>query len=214
MEVHAMLNLLFSFKGRISRQQYWLGLCLICALSAIAMFPTIAVASVAPPHILLWVILAAAFVATFLIIGVGSIAMAVKRSHDFGKPASWAFRPLSGFKLLFSEGEAHDNRYGIAPSTSVPGWPVFVGLVVVSLVVPCVVIYGVFFAGPTWKWPDCKPTVTAKGKSQDDAKVRWREAVATSYGRAYADSGITFMGWTACVGSSCTMSARPCVQMR
>src|SRR5262245_9488529 len=214
MERPAMLNLLFSFKGRISRQEYWLGLCLICALIAIAMFPTIAVASVAQPQIRSWVSVPAVFVATFLIIGC-SIAMAVKRAHDFGKPASWAFRPLWGFKLLFSEGEAHDNRYGIAPSASAPRWRVAIGLALVSLVVvPCAVIYGAFFAGPTWKWPDCKPTVTAKGKSQDDAKVRWREAVATSYGRAYADSGITFMDWTACAGSSCTMSARPCVQMR
>src|SRR5262245_66689356 len=115
MERPAMLNLLFSFKGRISRQEYWLGLCLICALIAIAMFPTIAVASVAPPQILSWVVVPAVFVATFLIIGC-SIAMTVKRAHDFGKPASWAFRPLWGFTLLFRERGAHDNAYGIAAS--------------------------------------------------------------------------------------------------
>src|SRR5262245_15486523 len=211
--IRAMLNLLFSFKGRISRRQYWLGFCLLWTLITIAVFPAIA-ASIAlpPPH--LWVVVAAVFVATFVVVSVCSLAMVVKRAHDFGNPGTWAFRPLSGYKLLFSEGEAHDNQYGTTAVLSVPSWRVFAGLGIVSLGVPCVVIYLTFFAGSSWMLPDCKPAVTAEGMSKDDAKARWREAVATSYGRTYANSGITIMSSTTCVGSRCTMSARPCIRLR
>ena len=62
--------------------------------------------------------------------------MVVKRAHDFGNPGTWAFRPLSGFKLLFSEGEAHDNQYGTTAVVYVPSWRVFAGLGIVSIGVP------------------------------------------------------------------------------
>jgi uncharacterized membrane protein YhaH (DUF805 family) len=66
-----------------------------------------------PKHILLWVC-APMIVAAFLMAGVSQAAMSVKRAHDLGRPGSWMFRPFSGFKLLFSEGEPHDNQYGLA----------------------------------------------------------------------------------------------------
>ena len=66
-----------------------------------------------PKQILLWVC-APIIIAAFLMAGVSQAAMSVKRAHDLGKPGSWMFRPFSGSKLAFSEGEPHDNQYGPA----------------------------------------------------------------------------------------------------
>jgi uncharacterized membrane protein YhaH (DUF805 family) len=73
-----LTSLLFSFRGRISRKQWWLGV-LIIALAA-ALMLGIAVWSNVP--LLAIPLIIAVFVATY--------ALSVKRLHDRGKSGGWA----------------------------------------------------------------------------------------------------------------------------
>jgi uncharacterized membrane protein YhaH (DUF805 family) len=204
-----VFGLLLSFEGRVSRGQYWRAFTLQLALIAILVVPPLMVGLVAPPEILWWLVIAL-FAAAFVLLVVSSMALLVKRAHDLGKPGSWAFKPLSGLALLLNEGESHENRYGPVPDASRPGWRMLAGLGAAAIAVPFAVFFGVFLWGNFFA--DCKPTLTVEGASKADVAARWRETVAATFGRRYAESGLTIMSGMSCSGSRCAMSARPCVR--
>lgn len=203
-----MLAFFFSFHGRLSRRQYWRGM----LLTSVALVPAFTVAFLMPGLSLRGTgILVAAMV---LAAGASAASLAVRRAHDLGKPAGWIVRPLSSFQIAFSQGQAHENQYGPVPQDSGrslrPGrWGAGLGLV-------AIVLFGIvgyaMFAGPSLKWPDCKPAVTAEGGSTQSARDQWRRSVASLYGPAYAESGLTVLQSTSCTDRGCTFSARPCVQ--
>ena len=208
-----MLGFFFSFQGRLSRRQYWLRLWLVSVVIA----PVLVATLLLSPHIRWWVV-ATIFAATVLPAGASAAAMSVRRAHDLGKPGRSILRPFSfvAWRLLFSEGEAHDNQYGSAHSGFGQGWRIgrlVAGLGLLSVVVLGVVFYRVF-AGPSWKWPDCKPAVTAEGTSIDAARERWRQAVESIHGPAYAELKMTIMQSTTCHDAVCKTSARPCLQVQ
>src|SRR5262245_40981460 len=178
-----MLRFFFSFQGRLSRRQYWLSIWLVPMLIAPVLVATLLLSS----HVS-WRVIATIFAATLVPAGASAAAMTVKRAHDLGKPGRWAFRPfsLSAWRLLFSEGEAHDNQYGSPPGEFGQGWRMgrlLAGLGLLSVVVLGIVFYRAF-AGPSWMWPDCKPEMTAEGTSIDAARERWRQAVESIHGPA------------------------------
>ncbi|GAA4827653.1 DUF805 domain-containing protein [Algivirga pacifica] len=44
-----------------------------------------------------------------------SLAVAVRRVHDTGKSGWFVLVPIYGLILMFTEGEAGDNKYGVDP---------------------------------------------------------------------------------------------------
>jgi uncharacterized membrane protein YhaH (DUF805 family) len=211
--VAPMLRFFFSSQGRLSRRQFRLGFCLL----SLAMLPAI-LTPLLIPHISWWAA-AIIVVVSFLIAYASLAAMSRKRAHDLGKPNIEAFSPLSPIALLFNEGQAQDNQYGPAHVTChgaqaswrIGGWIVRLGLV--SIVVFGVVFYRTF-AGPSWKWPDCKAEVVTEGVSAEDAFEQWRQTVVSLHGPDYAQSELTVMRSTTCGAGACKFSARPCVQLR
>jgi uncharacterized membrane protein YhaH (DUF805 family) len=112
--------LLFRLQGRIGRAQYWLGICVSLALSALGYFInppfaefqdlTIALIAFAISLINLWI----------------CICIMAKRYHDRGKSAWWilfALIPIIGWIWSFIElgllrGDEASNDYGADPTHS------------------------------------------------------------------------------------------------
>jgi uncharacterized membrane protein YhaH (DUF805 family) len=203
-----MLTSFFSFRGRLSRRQYWRSFVLL----AVLMVPAF-IAPLLIPGLPGWG-MAVALAAALLVAGASAGAMTVKRAHDLGRPGRWIFKLLSPLHIAFSKGQAHDNQYGPAPDDTAPRLPV--GRWVAGLGLVSVTLFGAFayamFAGPSLKWPDCKPAVLADGATAGSARERWRQAVAGLYGPAYADSQLTLTQSTSCTAHRCAFSARPCVR--
>jgi len=100
-----LVNLLFGFKGRINRSQYWLGILgvsfggvmLLMALSFALMpppdAPKQAAANAAPKMALL-------FGVFMLGMGWSSLALQVKRFHDRGRSGYWALAPLAPVTMI------------------------------------------------------------------------------------------------------------------
>lgn len=207
-----MLRFFFSSEGRMSRRQFWRGYCLI----ALAMIPSFVAVSLIP-HLQWWAA-AVILIASLLMASASAAALNKKRAHDLGKPSSWALWPLVPIKLLLIERQAHDNQYGPAHCTPGPrtGWRIgrwIASLGLVSIVGLGVVFYRAF-AGPSWKWPDCKAAIVTEAAWVDSAKERWRQSVADRDGPVYASSGLTLMQSAACGNGMCKFSARPCVQLQ
>jgi uncharacterized membrane protein YhaH (DUF805 family) len=206
-----MLNFFFSFQGRLSRCQFLRGYFLM----SLAMFPAF-VSPLLIPSIPWWIAVII-WITAFSIACASAAAMSTKRAHDLGKSNIWALWPFFPLKLFLGAGQPQDNQYG--PARRLPGaagkaW--HIGRWIVGLGLAFIVVFGAVsyraFTGPSWKWPECKPAVTAEGLSLHTATERWRQFVAGLYGSAYAQSELTVMQSTACSDGVCTFSARPCVQ--
>jgi uncharacterized membrane protein YhaH (DUF805 family) len=206
-----MLRFFFSFQGRLSRRQFRLGYLLM----SLVMFPAL-VAPLFIPFIPWWGA-GVIWIASFSVAFASAAAMSTKRAHDLGKPNMWVLWPFLSIRLLFSEGQPQDNQYGPAhgprPGT---GKDRRIGRWIARLTLVSIIVFGVVsyraFTGPSWKWPECKPSVTAEGVSEDSAKDQWRHSVGGLYGAAYARSEMTIMQSTTCHDGVCTFSAHPCVQ--
>ena len=117
------MKLLFSFKGRIGRQQFWLGFLgvgviwtvLISLLSSL--FPPIQTAPGQPPQFPPQLI--AAFVICYIPMLWVSLALSIKRGHDRGRSAWWQLLNLVPFANLwllidqgFFRGVPETNQWG------------------------------------------------------------------------------------------------------
>ena len=105
------MNLLFSFKGRIGRAQFWLaglGLLVIWMVLfglVVAMFPPIQTAPGQPPDIP--PALLGAIAILYLPMLWISLALSIKRGHDRGRSAWWqllALVPLANIWLMIDQG--------------------------------------------------------------------------------------------------------------
>lgn len=182
---------------------------------SLVMFPAL-VAPLLIPSIPWWVA-AVIWIASFSIAFASAAAMSTKRAHDLGTSNIWALWPFLPIRLLFSEGQPQDNQYGPAHGPHpVTGKGRRIGRWVAPLTLVSIIVFGVVsyraFTGPSWKWQECKPSVTAEGVSEDSARERWRRSVAGLYGPAYVRSEMTIMQSTTCRDGVCTFSAHPCVQ--
>ena len=101
----------FSFKGRISRLQYWValfgGFCVFCVplLLALALMNENvenASNSIFAICVMLWV-----FLYYYIICAVGA-----KRCHDLGHSGWFQLIPFYAFVMLFSSGDDEENEYG------------------------------------------------------------------------------------------------------
>lgn len=119
LQVKAILHLLFSFRGRISRKQWWFGLVVLGILSV-------------PGSLILSLMLAPIQTSDVIkdVIGVVGIpmlwilfALNTKRLHDRNRPGWWiliALIPVVGaiyciWQIAFMSGNKGQNRYGPPP---------------------------------------------------------------------------------------------------
>jgi len=69
-------------------------------------------------------------------------------------------------------------------------------------------------AGPSWKLPECRPAISVAAMGEHEAEATWNAKVKAAYGERFADSGMKVMSTTVCINGQCTLSARPCAQIR
>lgn len=105
------MDLLFSFKGRIGRAQYWLGGLGVAVIFSVAMgilvamFPPVQTAPGQPPDLppALLVAMAIAYIPMLWV----SFALTIKRGHDRGRSGWWqllALVPLANIWLFIDQG--------------------------------------------------------------------------------------------------------------
>ncbi len=70
-----------------------------------------------------------------------------------------------------------------------------------------------FITGPSWKLPECRPSITAQGMGEELTKKLWRMKVTAAYGDRFANSGMTAMSYLVCTGGKCKYSAKPCARV-
>ena len=85
-------------------------------------------------------------------------------------------------------------------------------VLLVAILLNLVLIIGVYrmIAGPSWKFPECRPLVTVEADSQLAAENAWRAKVKAEYGEVFANSGIRIMSSSVCLNGKCKFSAQPC----
>lgn len=108
----SIVDLLFSFAGRINRAKFWLGLLIINVVAAAALFAALA----------MQVDVLAAKLVMGLVVLYPALAVAAKRFHDRGNPGLLAillFVPLLNLLTLlylgFAPGQPGANAYGADP---------------------------------------------------------------------------------------------------
>ena len=109
--------LFFSFRGRISRQAYWLVFCFIVAILGVALQPTID-----PETGVLSLRGGALAVAAMAVAVIANIAIGVKRLHDFNVPGYFAVTLFVPFLSVIATlvigllpSNPGPNRFGDAP---------------------------------------------------------------------------------------------------
>jgi uncharacterized membrane protein YhaH (DUF805 family) len=102
-----MFQNIFSFQGRIRRTDYcvsvilcFIALCLVGSIMRLGGIASILDVAVIP---IFWFIL----------------AQAVKRSHDLNNSGWFILIPVYGLRLLFAEGNGHENEYGPDPKARI-----------------------------------------------------------------------------------------------
>ncbi len=98
----------FSFKGRISKEEYRISIIL---LSVILIF-LVGYIFMNTALSLLSVIVCCFLIAVFIWL---KLAQGTKRCHDLGKSGWWQFVPLYAISLSFKDGEKGNNAYGGDP---------------------------------------------------------------------------------------------------
>jgi uncharacterized membrane protein YhaH (DUF805 family) len=106
-------QLLFSFKGRIRRQHYWLGVVGAAVVVVIAIIVGRIIAAMGNALTYVGVaIMIAAYVALFWV----AIALYIKRLHDRDMTWVWIFCPIyPAFLAAFLDGTQGPNKYGPSP---------------------------------------------------------------------------------------------------
>ena len=121
--MRAYLWLFFGFRGRISRQVYWLAFLLIVAVLGFALQPAI------DPQSGALSLHGGGLAIVGLLAGiVANLAIGVKRLHDFNAPGPFAitlFIPvlsvIATLVIGLVPGSRHPNRFGDAPDVPVNG---------------------------------------------------------------------------------------------
>ena len=117
------MKLLFSFNGRIGRQQFWLGALGIGVIWTVvvgllySLFPPIQSVPGQPPELPPQLI--TAFLICYLPMLWVSLALSIKRGHDRGRSGWWQFLALVPFANIwlfvdqaFMRGVAENNQWG------------------------------------------------------------------------------------------------------
>jgi len=125
-----LLYVLFSFQGRISRREWWLGafviLAVTLALVVVGMSMDDEFRGAVSTHRRFFSALDSVTGRLSLLLGIPSTAVYVKRLHDLGRSGWWTlglFVPIFGLiifvALIVVKGDSGPNKYGSDPL--VPG---------------------------------------------------------------------------------------------
>jgi uncharacterized membrane protein YhaH (DUF805 family) len=190
-----VVGILFSFRGRITRAELWIGnLAWLAAFAAGGFLALSAMSMGFAAAVWIYVV--------FCLMGFVSLqALAAKRAHDLGA-SGWKL--FGSIRVLVSRGMAEPNMYGPAPeSTRV--WR-FLG-VVILLGIAGYIAAG--FGVEKFATSFCTPFVSATGTTKDIAEQNWRQAVRSAHGENFA-IGFTVGHTNVCRNNECTVTARAC----
>jgi uncharacterized membrane protein YhaH (DUF805 family) len=189
------VTMLFSFRGRVTRTECFIGV--LAWLAVLAFGVIVAAAAMSFGHPLAgWI-----YVAIALLGMVSLQALMTQRAHDIGR-GYWSAL-LNPFSLL-RRGTSDPNAYGAVPPQRRVWW--LLGALVL-LAVPAYAAAALTF--DRLAAPHCAPYVVASAASQTEAERRWKEAVISTHGADYLD-GITLGRRNVCRDAVCTVSARAC----
>jgi len=189
------MTMLFSFRGRVTRTECFIGVVAWLAVLAVGVIVAGAAMSFGHPWAG-WIYVGVALSGMFSL-----QALMTQRAHDIGR-GYWSalFNPFS----LLRRGTASPNVYGAAPPHRRVWW--FAGALVL-LGVPAYAAASLTF--DRLAAPHCTPYVFASAATKTEAERRWKEAVISTYGADYLD-GITVCCRNVCRDAVCIVSARAC----
>jgi uncharacterized membrane protein YhaH (DUF805 family) len=196
-----LIGILFSFRGRITRTELWIGIW--------AWLVVFAVGGVVGETAMALGYGAASWIAVgFFLAGMLSMqALGAKRAHDLGY-SGWQYF-LHGFSILFSRGIGESNMYGPAPEPA-RAWR-FLGVVAILGIAG----YAAAASGIEWfEASYCAPYVSASAGTREGAEQNWRQAVGYAHGEDYV-TGIVVDYTRVCssnegIVNECTVAARAC----
>ena len=193
-----VLSALFSFRGRITRAEHWIGTLawlLVLAASGLVARAALGLGYLAAVWTYVGFVLAAA---------VSLQAMGARRAHDLGYTAWSLFRPFRSFAVLFRRGTAGPNAYGPPPRAARKWW------LLGSVATVGIVAYAsAAFAIDRFAAAYCTPYVSASAPTKDAAEQLWKQAVTSVHGALYV-TGVTVGQSNVCRLGECVAKARAC----
>lgn len=192
------MNMLFSFRGRITRIEHFSAVVSWLSVFVIVGVVTKAATNSGYP----W---ADWFGAIVMLSGILSLlGLMMQRAQDSGR-GFWS-AVLNPF-TLFRRGTAGPNVHGDPPPRGRAWWFLGAAVLLVSLAYATVV----FSSGSSGRiaTPRCTPVVSASAARMADAQRNWREAIRVAHGADYLE-GMAIMVRTVCRDGVCTHSAMAC----
>ena len=107
-----MFKHLFSFKGRMSRGEYWVS-AIVTPIVTVIFFLLLTNLAFDPEGLLTTLWMVAFFVAAIWY----ELAENTRRCHDLGRSGWWQLIPFYGVWMLFAAGQKGPNQYGPDPKS-------------------------------------------------------------------------------------------------
>ena len=191
----SVIGILYSFRGRITRAELWIGILAWLAAITVGGFAGIAAIGLGYDAAI-WIY------AVFCLMGLVSLqAMGAQRAHDLGHSGWQLFGSIRG---LYSRGMAGPNTYGQAPE-SARAWR-FLGVVaILGIAGYAAAAFGIERFAAAY----CTPYVSASAATKEGAEQSWRQAVRSAHGENHVIS-VTVGHTNVCRNGECTVTARVC----
>ena len=190
-----MIGILFSFRGRITRAELWIGI--LGWLAAITSGIFVGIAAMGLGYgAAVWIY------AIFSLTGLVSLqAIGAQRAHDLGY-SGWKL--FGSMRVLYRRGMPGPNAYGPAPEPA-RVWR-FLGVVVIlGLAGYAAGGFGIEKFATAY----CTPYISASAATKKGAEESWRQAVRSAHGEDYGIN-VTVGRTNVCRNGECTVKARAC----